>query len=68
MSINYLKKLKMDDEKFCDLLLKEKKVVAIPGKYFGEQGKNHVRLTFVSEKEERIEEGIERIADFVGKC
>lgn len=54
-----------EDEKFCDDLYKNKKVVAIPGKYFGENGKKHIRLNFVSENEQRIEEGIKRIRDFI---
>ncbi len=60
----YLRDLKINEEKFAEQLLKAKKVVVIPGRYFGESGKNHCRLTFVSENEKRIEGGIKRIADF----
>ncbi len=56
---------KLDDEEFCNRLLEEQKVVAIPGKYFGNEGKGHIRLTFVSENEKRIEEGILKIKDFM---
>lgn len=59
----YLKK--MDEETFANKLFEEKKVVVIPGKYFGEQGEKHLRLTFVSEPEDRIEEGFSRIAAFI---
>ena len=56
---------KMDEEAFANKLLEDKKVVVIPGKYFGEQGKKHLRFTFVSEPEDRIEEGFVRIANFL---
>jgi len=54
-----------DDEKFANKLLEKKKVVVIPGKYFGNKGKKHMRLTFVSETKERIEKGIKRISTMV---
>lgn len=61
----YLEAMERDDEEFANRLLYRKSVVVIPGKYFGEMGKGHVRMTFVSEPEERIEEGIKRIGAFV---
>ena len=63
----YLSRLGMDEERFCDSLMEEASVVAIPGGYFGENGRGHVRLTFVSEPEERIIEGLSRISDFLSK-
>ncbi len=51
-----------EDEQFSNELLKQN-VVVIPGKYFGENGKNHIRLTFVSEPEERIKQGIKVIGE-----
>ncbi len=63
----HLRDHKMNEEKFSEKLLKEKHVVVIPGRYFGPSGKRHCRLTFVSEKENRIEEGIHRIAHFFGQ-
>ncbi len=60
----YLRDLKISEEKFAERLLKEKHVVVIPGRFFGESGRNHCRLTFVAETEERIEEGIKRITSF----
>lgn len=56
----------LDDEKFANELFKKEKVVVVPGHYFGPYGRGHVRFTFVTEPEERIKEGIERIARFVG--
>ncbi len=62
----YMKRLGIkDDEVLSNRLFEEKKIALIPGKYFGPSGRNHLRFTFVSEKEERIREGFERIADFV---
>ncbi len=61
----YLEKMNRDDEEFCNRLLYRKNVVAIPGSHFGSMGKGHIRLTFVSEPEERIEEGIRRIGAFM---
>lgn len=58
-----LKKLNMNDEQFSNKLLKEKEVVVIPGRFFGSLGQNHIRLTFVSETEERINQGIKKIAE-----
>ncbi|MCC6005106.1 MAG: pyridoxal phosphate-dependent aminotransferase [Thermofilum sp.] len=61
----YLKAMERDDEEFANRLLYRKSVVVIPGKYFGEMGQGHVRMTFVSEPEERIEEGLKRINAYV---
>ena len=33
--------------------------------YFGENGRGHIRLTFVSEPEQRIAEGLRRLASYV---
>lgn len=57
--------LKLDEEQFASKLLKKKGVAVIPGRFFGEKGIGHVRMTFVSEPEERIVEAIKRISDFV---
>lgn len=64
----YLKKLNMDDEEFATRLLTEKEVVVIPGKYFGKKGKLHVRMTFVSENDERIKEGIKKMGEFLSSA
>ncbi|MFW5902357.1 MAG: pyridoxal phosphate-dependent aminotransferase [archaeon] len=54
-----------DEEELSDSLYKEEEVVVIPGGYFGKEGKNHVRFTFVSESGERIKEGMERIKNLL---
>jgi len=61
----YLRAMHMADEQLSERLLKEHGVAVIPGSFFGSQGKGHVRLTFVSEPEDRIETGIKRIASAV---
>jgi aspartate aminotransferase len=37
----------------------------IPGRFFGNNGIGHIRMTFVSETEERIKLGIEKINQFL---
>jgi len=61
----YLAAMERTEEEFCDRLLQRKGVVAIPGSFFGEKGAGHVRLTFVSEPEERIEVGMKRMGEYV---
>ena len=61
----YLAAMERNDDHFCDRLLQRKGVVAIPGSYFGEKGVGHVRLTFVTEPEERIEAGMKRMGEYV---
>ena len=62
---SYLEKMGRDDKEFANRLFYRKEVVVIPGSFFGKRGVGHVRLTFVSEPEERIREGIERMGEFV---
>ena len=61
----YLGAMQISDEQFCNHLTKQKSVIAIPGSFFGEKGVGHVRLTFVSEPEERIDAGMKRIGEYV---
>jgi aspartate aminotransferase len=61
----YLAASRTTVDKFCDRLLEQAGVVAIPGSYFGQKGVGHIRLTFVSEPEERIDEGMKRMAKYV---
>ncbi len=61
----YLSKLKLNEEEFAGKLLRETGVAVIPGRFFGDNGSGHVRLTFVTETEERIELGFRKIEDFV---
>lgn len=70
VDISKLMGLKLNGEEitgslsFSDLLLKEEKTAVVPGIAFGMD--NFVRISFAL-GEERIKEGINRIADFVNK-
>ena len=56
----------MNDEEFCDKLLHEEKVAMIPGTCFGLQGKNHVRISYASSRENLIE-AMKRLSRFIKK-
>lgn len=62
----YLIKVHQTEEEFAEKLLRETSVAVIPGRFFGENGIGHVRMTFVTESEERIQLGMERMAEFLG--
>lgn len=49
---------------FAERLLKEEKVVVVPGVGFGSAGEGFVRLAYAISEEE-IEEGVKRIERFV---
>jgi len=61
----YLAKMERGDEEFANRLLYRKNVAVIPGSFFGPNGQRHIRLTFVSEPEERIEAGIRDVGEYV---
>jgi len=61
----YLQAMDRNSEEFCNHLLNRKGVVAIPGSFFGDNGAGHIRLTFVSEPEERIDLGMKRMGEYV---
>ncbi|HUK49924.1 MAG TPA: pyridoxal phosphate-dependent aminotransferase, partial [Terriglobales bacterium] len=61
----YLQAMDRNSEEFGNHLLNRKGVVVIPGTFFGENGAGHVRMTFVSEPEERIDTGVKRIGEYV---
>ena len=61
----YLAKMERMDEEFSNRVLYRKNVAVIPGSFFGSGGQQHIRLTFVSEPEERIEAGIRGIGEYV---
>ncbi len=57
---------KKSEEEFCRWVMDKAHVALIPGNFFGDKGGlKHVRMTFVSEPEERIEEGIRKIGELV---
>ena len=61
----YLIKLHETEEEFAKQLLDRTSVAVIPGGFFGENGKGHVRMTFVTEPEERIQLGMEKMAQYL---
>ena len=61
---DYLTKANRTDEAFSEQLLRTQSVAVIPGRFFGNNGIGHVRMTFVSETEERIKLGMEKINQF----
>jgi len=54
----------LSDDDFAERLLREEKVVVVPGSAFGQCGAGHVRACYAASIEQ-IEEALERIARFV---
>ncbi len=61
----YLERMGVDDREFALELLREAHVAVVPGSFFGEEDKYHVRLCFAGEDENRIVEGVKAIASFI---
>ena len=56
----------LDDDTFAERLLKEEKVVVVPGNAFGEQGRGHIRACYAASMEQ-IDEACDRIERFVAR-
>jgi aminotransferase len=56
----------LSDDVFCERLLKEEKVVVVPGNAFGERGKGHVRACYAASTEQ-ISEACDRIERFIAR-
>jgi aspartate aminotransferase/aminotransferase len=56
---------KLKSIEFCDKLLSDCKVVAIPGIGYGDSCDSHIRISIGTESEERIVTGIERIQTLI---
>jgi aminotransferase len=54
-----------DDDTFCEQLLKQEKVVVVPGNAFGERGRGHFRACYAASMAQ-IAEACDRIERFVG--
>ena len=54
----------LSDDEFCERLLKEEKVVVVPGNVFGERGRGHVRACYAASTEQ-IGEACDRIDRFL---
>jgi aminotransferase len=57
----------LSDDDFCERLLKEERVVVVPGNAFGERGRGHVRACYASSMEQ-IAEACDRIQRFVQRA
>ncbi len=55
------------DDDFCERLLKEERVVVVPGSAFGERGRGHIRACYASSMEQ-IVEACDRIERFVKRA
>ncbi len=56
----------LSDDEFCERLLKEEKVVVVPGNAFGERGRGHVRACYAASLES-IGEACDRIERFISR-
>ncbi len=56
----------LTDDEFCERLLREEKVVVVPGNAFGARGAGHVRACYAASLEQ-IGEACDRIARFVSR-
>lgn len=61
-----IRNFKMSSEKFSDFLLKNAKVVTVPGTEFGKYGEGHIRLSYATAYE-KITEALERIEKYLLK-
>jgi len=55
-----IKRLGVDSLEFCEILLREASVAAVPGSGFGPYGEGHVRFSYATSME-NIKEAIERV-------
>ncbi|MGC8863130.1 MAG: aminotransferase class I/II-fold pyridoxal phosphate-dependent enzyme [Armatimonadota bacterium] len=56
----------LTSEEFCERLLFEEKVAAVPGSAFGECGEGHIRCSYATSLD-KINQALERIARFVAR-
>ncbi len=56
----------LTDDEFCERLLREERVVVVPGNAFGERGRGHVRACYAASLAQ-IGEACDRIERFVGR-
>jgi len=54
----------MDEEEFCERLLREARVAVIPGSAFGTSGRGHIRASYASSTD-NIQEALKRIENFL---
>ena len=59
-----IQKTGLTSEQFCERLLREKKVVTVPGTAFGQSGEGHIRCSYATGIG-KLQEALERMAAFV---
>ena len=59
-----IKNTGLTSEVFCERLLREQKVVAVPGTAFGHSGEGHIRCSYATGLN-KLQEALERMAKFV---
>lgn len=59
-----IKSTGMDSQTFCETLLKEEKVAAVPGDAFGKSGQGYIRCSYAASMEQ-ITEALHRIGNMV---
>ncbi|MEM0021876.1 MAG: pyridoxal phosphate-dependent aminotransferase [Fervidicoccaceae archaeon] len=57
-----------DDVEFAYRLAEERQVIMLPGSIFGSSGRGHLRITFVTQPEEKIEKGIETLGEYLNEA
>lgn len=61
-----IKKFNLSSEEFCVRLLKEEKVVVVPGNVFGKCGEGHIRISYASSLSS-LKIALDRIERFINK-
>ncbi len=61
-----VKKFNLSSEEFCLRLLKEEKVVVVPGNVFGKCGEGHIRISYASSLSS-LKIALDRIEKFINK-
>ncbi len=61
----YIEKMKVTDVEFARRIAESKHVVMLPGSAFHPNSNRYLRITFVTEPPERIEEGVKRIREYL---
>lgn len=56
----------ISSKEFSEKLLKEKQVIVTPGSAFGEQGEQHIRISYAA-SDEVINEGVDRLNKFISE-
>lgn len=57
----------MDGQRFARRLLADEKVAVVPGDAFGEEGKNHIRVSYATSLR-TLMQAVERMNRFVARC